>query len=230
MGIAGDANPWWLDVLENGPASPRAASSTSTGPRSRRELRDKVLLPILGDQYGACSSRGSSRSSSTDGAFLVRYYEHALPLAPRTYAADPRPTALEPLASGWAPSDAGCRSCAASLTALEHLPGRAPSADPAQIAERRREKEIIKRRLAGARRGVGRRPRARRGDVRVVQRHAGRPAQLRPLDELLARAGLPAGLLAGGRRGDQLPPLLRHQRPGRASAWRTPGLRRDPPR
>src|SRR5689334_23778967 len=24
MGIAGDANPWWLDVLENGPASPRA--------------------------------------------------------------------------------------------------------------------------------------------------------------------------------------------------------------
>lgn len=33
MGIAEPQNLWWMDVLENGPASPFGASSTSTGGR-----------------------------------------------------------------------------------------------------------------------------------------------------------------------------------------------------
>ncbi|HEX7788390.1 MAG TPA: alpha-amylase family glycosyl hydrolase, partial [Methylomirabilota bacterium] len=52
MGIAGDANPWWLDVLENGPASPFAPYFDIDWEPVKPELKDKVLLPILGDQYG----------------------------------------------------------------------------------------------------------------------------------------------------------------------------------
>ena len=52
MGIAGDANPWWLDVLENGPASPRAEVFDIDWTPAKIELRNRVLLPILPDQYG----------------------------------------------------------------------------------------------------------------------------------------------------------------------------------
>jgi maltooligosyltrehalose synthase len=52
MGIAGDANPWWLDVLENGPSSPRAAFFDIDWAPVKPELRNTVLLPILPDQYG----------------------------------------------------------------------------------------------------------------------------------------------------------------------------------
>ena len=49
MSIAGTANRWWLDVLENGPASfyaPCFDVDWGTG------NDDRVLLPILGERYG----------------------------------------------------------------------------------------------------------------------------------------------------------------------------------
>jgi (1->4)-alpha-D-glucan 1-alpha-D-glucosylmutase len=52
MGIAGGANQWWNDVLENGPGSPYAEFFDVDWEPLKRELADKVLLPILGDQYG----------------------------------------------------------------------------------------------------------------------------------------------------------------------------------
>ena len=53
MGVGTNDNPWWNDVLENGPAS-RYASYFDIAWRSslRPELRDKVLLPVLADLYG----------------------------------------------------------------------------------------------------------------------------------------------------------------------------------
>src|SRR5579864_5923205 len=52
MGIYADANPWWNDVLENGPASPYARFFDIDWDPIKPELKNKVLLPILGDQYG----------------------------------------------------------------------------------------------------------------------------------------------------------------------------------
>src|SRR5499426_2662467 len=49
MGIAGDANPWWMDVLENGPASPHASFFDIDWTPVRQELEHKVLLPVLPD-------------------------------------------------------------------------------------------------------------------------------------------------------------------------------------
>ena len=61
------ANLWWRDVLENGPARRPRASSTSTGRRSRAALHAKVLLPILGDQYGRVLERGELALEFRDG-------------------------------------------------------------------------------------------------------------------------------------------------------------------
>ncbi len=52
MGISGNTNAWWLDVLENGTSSPYARFFDIDWTPVKAELKNKVLLPILGDQYG----------------------------------------------------------------------------------------------------------------------------------------------------------------------------------
>src|SRR5829696_9315589 len=57
MGIARSANRWWQDVLENGPSSRYAKVFDIDWQPLKPELPHKVLLPILGDQYGAVLER-----------------------------------------------------------------------------------------------------------------------------------------------------------------------------
>ncbi len=57
MGIAKSANPWWLDLLENGPSSRFARIFDFDWRPVKAELADKVLIPVLGDQYGAVLER-----------------------------------------------------------------------------------------------------------------------------------------------------------------------------
>jgi (1->4)-alpha-D-glucan 1-alpha-D-glucosylmutase len=73
MGIAGDSNPWWLDVLENGPCSPRAAFFDIDWHPVKRELSGKVLLPVLPDQYGRVLEARQLGVELSEGAFFVRH-------------------------------------------------------------------------------------------------------------------------------------------------------------
>ena len=86
MGIARARNAWWADVLELGPASPYASAFDIDWDPVKRELAGKVLLPILGDQYGVVLDGGLLRVERDGGRFRVRYYETLLPIAPRSYA------------------------------------------------------------------------------------------------------------------------------------------------
>ena len=145
MGIAGDANPWWLDVLENGPASPRAEVFDIDWTPAKAELRNRVLLPILPDQYGSVLESQQLALEFADGAFHLRYAGARLPITPRTYPlvlAD----GLEALAERLGAEHAGVQELRSILTAIEHLPGRTET-DTRRIEERVREKEIVKRRL-----------------------------------------------------------------------------------
>jgi (1->4)-alpha-D-glucan 1-alpha-D-glucosylmutase len=45
-------NPWWMDVLENGPCSPYALFFDIDWQPPGRVLEGRVLLPILGKHYG----------------------------------------------------------------------------------------------------------------------------------------------------------------------------------
>jgi len=86
MGIAQNHNAWWLDVLENGPASAYAATFDIDWRPVKAELLDKVLLPMLGDQYGVVLDRGELKLVLEDGRFLVRHFDTVLPIAPRGWA------------------------------------------------------------------------------------------------------------------------------------------------
>src|SRR5262245_29617316 len=50
MGIEHAINPWWRDVLQNGPSSAFARFFDIDWKPVKRELENKVLLPVLGEQ------------------------------------------------------------------------------------------------------------------------------------------------------------------------------------
>ena len=67
MCIADPSNQWWWDVLENGPSSPFASFFDIDWNPPKADLHNKVLLPMLGDQYrpGAGERRDQDRVSKT---------------------------------------------------------------------------------------------------------------------------------------------------------------------
>ncbi len=146
MGISKSANTWWQDVLENGPSSRYAAVFDIDWHPLKQELENKVLLPILGDSYGAVLERQEIVLEFRGGAFNARYFEHVLPIAPGTYERILSIQADTLLDEIDAHSDEGIEFLSI-MTAIRHLPGR-ETQDPVLLAERDREKEAVKGRLA----------------------------------------------------------------------------------
>ncbi len=87
MGVGTD-NPWWLDVLEWGQESPYAGFFDIDWEASARGVRDKLLLPVLGDQYGLVLEAGELQLGfdATAGSFAVRYYDNVFPIGLRQYS------------------------------------------------------------------------------------------------------------------------------------------------
>jgi (1->4)-alpha-D-glucan 1-alpha-D-glucosylmutase len=146
MGIAGSNNAWWMDVLENGPSSPYASFFDIDWDPLKPELKNKVLLPILGDQYGKVLENRELTLVFQDGAFFLSYQDTWLPIAPRQYAQilEHRLDVLEDQLGTEHPNFLELQSI---LTALHHLPPPTET-DPEKITIRKREKEIIKKRLS----------------------------------------------------------------------------------
>lgn len=88
VGVHFADNPWWLDVLEWGPASPHAASFDIDWEMLPWRGRGGVLLPITGTSYGDALESGAIelRFDPSEGSFSAWYYEHRLPIAPERYS------------------------------------------------------------------------------------------------------------------------------------------------
>jgi (1->4)-alpha-D-glucan 1-alpha-D-glucosylmutase len=88
MGIGTD-NAWWLDVLEWGQESPFAPYFDINWHSPRADLESRVLLPVLGDQYGVILENGEIelRFDAAAGSFSAWYFDHRFPISPRSYAA-----------------------------------------------------------------------------------------------------------------------------------------------
>jgi (1->4)-alpha-D-glucan 1-alpha-D-glucosylmutase len=87
VGVHFADNPWWLDVLEWGPASPHAVSFDVDWDVLSFRARPGVLLPIIGSSYGEALEKGEIelRYDPDDGSFSAWYFEHRLPIAPERY-------------------------------------------------------------------------------------------------------------------------------------------------
>ncbi len=136
MAIVG-GNRWWWDVLENGPSSQYASYFDVDWDPPEAKLRNTVLMPILGDHYGRVLEAGEFRLQRDGGGFTVHYYEHILPVAPRS---------LDDLL---ATAARRCRSM--ELESLATFFGRLPPSyltDRASVRERHRDKEVLRASLA----------------------------------------------------------------------------------
>jgi (1->4)-alpha-D-glucan 1-alpha-D-glucosylmutase len=88
VGVHFADNPWWLDVLEWGPASPHAVSFDIDWDTLPYRARGGVLLPIIGSSYGEALEKGEIelRYDADEGSFSAWYFEHRLPIAPERYS------------------------------------------------------------------------------------------------------------------------------------------------
>src|SRR5438552_5095645 len=177
VGIAESLNAWWMDVLENGPSSRYAPYFDIDWHPLKFDLRDKVLLPILSDQYGRVLERGELQLRFEEGTFYLLYGERRLPIAPGTYRYVLQ-IALENLAEH--KEEDFYAELQSILTALEYLPKRTET-DPKRIAERIREKEVIKRRLE---RRCAEAPQVQRAIEKALAQINGKPGDPRSFDAL----------------------------------------------
>ena len=84
MAIGGRENPWWWDVLENGPSSRYAAYFDVDWDPPEAKLRNMVLLPVLGDHYGRLVERGELTLEREGAQFIIRYHDQVFPVSPRS--------------------------------------------------------------------------------------------------------------------------------------------------
>ncbi|HLH39800.1 MAG TPA: malto-oligosyltrehalose synthase [Bryobacteraceae bacterium] len=133
MAIAGEENAWWWDTLENGAASRYAPYFDIEWNAPEERLRNKILLPLLGDHYGLVLAAGDLKLERRQGSFVIRYYEHVFPVSPESMSAL--------LAS--AADRAGSTQLAFLADALAHLPGPVDS-DWHSLEEHHRDKEVIR--------------------------------------------------------------------------------------
>jgi (1->4)-alpha-D-glucan 1-alpha-D-glucosylmutase len=80
----GSRNHYWWDVLENGPSSRFATWFDIDWHSSEVRLQNKVLIPVLSDQYGKVLAAGEIRIERDNESLRVRYMENLYPLAPRS--------------------------------------------------------------------------------------------------------------------------------------------------
>jgi (1->4)-alpha-D-glucan 1-alpha-D-glucosylmutase len=159
MGIGAD-NDWWLDLLEWGEASPYAQYFDINWDADRSDLKGRVLLPVLGAQYGEILESGeiTLRFDAAEGSFSAWYFEHRFPISPPSYG-----TILE-----------------AGGEILAGLAGRFAALSGLSAAIAQEDAAVLKGRLAEA----VRKPAVAAATAAALERFAGRAGDPRSFDRL----------------------------------------------
>jgi (1->4)-alpha-D-glucan 1-alpha-D-glucosylmutase len=141
MGVHGSDNAWWLDVLECGPASAYAEYFDIDWRSADPSLFGRVLLPILGDQYGLVLERHELqlKFDAASGTFQVMYHDHRLPIDPSCYGDLIRAAIVRQS------EPAACSELVALAAAFDSLPARD---DARHRDQRRADKKRLQDRLA----------------------------------------------------------------------------------
>ena len=146
MSIDPQANLLWRSVLENGPSSPFACFFDIDWNPVKDELKDKILLPVLNDQYGKVLEAGQFQLSFSEGRFSLQYLDQNFPLNPRQ-TRRVLSHKLDGLQDQLGEDHPDVRELLSIVFHLEHIPAFVETA-PEMVAERDREKSVAIHRLA----------------------------------------------------------------------------------
>ncbi len=128
----GPTNRYWWDVLENGQSSRYATWFDIDWQSVEVKLQNKVLIPVLGDQYGKVLAAGQIQIHLDENRFRVCYGDHSFPLSPRSL--------------GMILAKAAANAHDDTLGFLSDSLLRLPSpdaTDPGSVQERHRDKDVI---------------------------------------------------------------------------------------
>ncbi len=84
MAISGRRNRLWWDVWENGQSSRYAPYFDINWQQRDEKLRNKLLIPVLGQHYGRALSSGEIKLQRRGSEFFVKYFENEFPMSPRS--------------------------------------------------------------------------------------------------------------------------------------------------
>ena len=135
-------------MLENGPGSAGARFFDIDWAPVKAALKSKLLLPILGEQYGRVLERGELSLAFADGLLIVKYGDHEFPTNPK-HAPQVLRRAVVPLTTELGADSPQLHEFLSILTSLQNLPelnDETPS-DSVMAEERQREKEVARARL-----------------------------------------------------------------------------------
>jgi (1->4)-alpha-D-glucan 1-alpha-D-glucosylmutase len=157
VGVHFDDNPWWLDVLEWGEASPHAVSFDIDWEQLPYRARGGVLLPILGSSYGKALENGEIelRYDAGEGGFSAWYFEHRLPIAPERYG-EILTTIVKEAAAEDDPRGKRILDLASRYHGLRHPNRKEAPAFKAELKDIAGARDIVERGLAAYRAGPDR--------------------------------------------------------------------------
>ncbi|HEY8047602.1 MAG TPA: malto-oligosyltrehalose synthase, partial [Ramlibacter sp.] len=147
MGVLEADNAWWLDVLENGPASAHAQTFDIEWHPVAPEMSGRVLLPVLGDHYGRVLEAGEIQLhfDPQAGEFSLHYWNHRFRIDPSHY---PDILAALPMPAARNEAEADSHAVvAAVLASFGRLPPRTVQDESAKHA-RSRDAAVYKQTLA----------------------------------------------------------------------------------
>jgi len=85
MGIKGGNNLLWQDILENGRWAKYGHFFDIDWDSTKIDLKNRLLLPVLGDQFGAVLENGELQILYNEGKLFLSYWGNLFPIAPETY-------------------------------------------------------------------------------------------------------------------------------------------------
>jgi len=133
MAIAGEQNPWWWDVLENGPSSYYATYFDVDWENTEERWQNKILLPVLGDHYGRVLEAGELKLSHQRACFALHYFEHVFPIDPSSLAGLLEQAAIT----------AGSDRLAFLAESYRRMPRPSIAANKDHIERRHRDKKVL---------------------------------------------------------------------------------------
>ena len=181
---ASSENPWWMDMLEEGPGSAYGAYFDVDWHPPSRFLDNRILLPLLGTAYAEALENRQLTLAFEDGGFFVRYFDTKLPVAPKGYR-QILEHRLDKLKQNLTPEAPAFQEFEGILSAIDRLPERA-SLLVEKAGERRLSITAIKERLRNLYNSSEEVRRFVEQNVWVFNGKTGVPASFRFLDRLLS--------------------------------------------
>ncbi len=187
MGVLGGDNAWWLDVLENGQTAVHAGFFDIDWSPTKAKLHGKVLLPVLANHYGAVLENAELqlRFDAKHGEFGIYYFDHHFPVDPAQY-----PCILgfrmNALNASLGEGNQLLMDYQSLVTAFHNLPSR-DEGSPERQLERRRDKEVHKRHLAGLVAHSSDIARFLEENLRILNGKAGEPSSFDPLHDVIEK-------------------------------------------